>query len=527
MSEAVRTFTKESGHRHRGARRSRRGGCSFVILLLLAAAAAGMWWLTNDHTPLHRLIPREEPLHAAVRTPADAMPLLTETPVTTLLHQAGYLPSRKAPWPENLPEWAVRNFFGEELHVFGALEDGKSLVFATRLTRIAALAERIAALGSGVSWDWAGGLLLRKREGPPQMYYAVRGRYLLASASRRRLIDCLTLLPEESMDPAAFEAISAFEGAEQVRGLLRFDLAGTQAKYVRSASFALHAGPREVRWSTRLEWQPEWAAYLGAQLGDPPPRPLVLQSGSLASCVLDAGNPLDRVADALGPLWEFDLFAPTHFWIAADPASTGMQPSVLRALLAAAGPRAEIAWTGYDPYEIVPAPIFQGRTGVDEDNLRALLQELPDRKPTDPPDGRFYAGPTEDAAGIAMLGGSSLAPRFVLQDDTLLFSTSSSLPPSPAESTDAAAPRGHFRLRARPQACFDVAARIGSQLAAQGWLKGFDAEDFGRAAAEHAVLLRGIEEVDLVASFEGGALSASLIITTADGKPMQGSVADE
>lgn len=514
MSEAVRTFSYDGGRRRRGGHGRRRWGCAFFLLILLGTFLGGVWWLTNDRVPLHAFVPRSEPLHAVLRNPADTMPLMTKTPVTALLHQAGYLPSRRTPWPEHLPEWAVRNFFGERLHLFGRLDEPQSLVFATRLTRLAALVERFAVLSGDFSWDMAGGLLLRRIEGDRPVYYAVRGRYLLASESRRRLITCLTLLPGEAMTEPAFAAVSGFQGTEQVRGLIRFDLGDTPAEYVRTASFSLHAGEEEVRWIARLEWQPKWAAFLAEQLGNPSPRPLPLTEVELAGFVLDAGQPLDRTADALGPLFGFDLFDSEHFWIAGASQETGIEPATLRALLAAAGPRLQLAWTGYDPYELMPVPVFKGNAQADAGSMAAFFARLPQRDPVAPPDGRLYKAGGENTAAIAMLGGPSLSPLLVLQDDALVFSTSNEASPGTSVSGSEEHPMGHFRLRARPQACFDAAAAIARQLASQGWLRDYGPAKFDEAAAEQASLLRGLQNIDLVGTFEHGALAASLTIST-------------
>ncbi|MCC6142493.1 MAG: hypothetical protein IT368_01680, partial [Candidatus Hydrogenedentes bacterium] len=215
MSEAPRIYSGGLG------KRRRRGQAGIWIRrgLLAAIVLSVVWffWSTRDSYSMEELIPADAQYRVYINGLVPKREEIVASPVWALAPEESVLGRLQAQLAANLgfPEWILNNLVYGLCQFSGRDTDAFSdMIFVTRMSRIGCVIERFRSFALDVEDDLAGGLELRRiRE--PELYYAVRGRVLVLSPSRKAVIDAVTLLPDEALPESALEtAALAVEEAD-------------------------------------------------------------------------------------------------------------------------------------------------------------------------------------------------------------------------------------------------------------------------------------------------------------------------
>ncbi|HNR30818.1 MAG TPA: hypothetical protein PKI11_08000, partial [Candidatus Hydrogenedentes bacterium] len=231
MSDVERIYvppTRPGSFRFRRFRRGgfrRKGGC-FGSLLLGTLAVLLVWalWATRDSYSMHELIPDGQHYQVFVGGLLNKRESIAASPAWALAPRGSAI----AELPEllrrnfGMPDWLLNNLVYDGCHVSGhdaaRFDD---VLFVTRMSRVGCLAEKFHRF-VGVAGDFTGGLRLRFFA-PANLYYAVRGRVLVASPSRNAVIRAVTLRREDALPQDVLAKGLEEAGGADVYGRFAFE----------------------------------------------------------------------------------------------------------------------------------------------------------------------------------------------------------------------------------------------------------------------------------------------------------------
>lgn len=503
MSDAPRTYMRwgQSGGFSGGP--SRAGTRTLKIVLALAALfTAFVMWVSRDTHPVHEFIALDRSIQLVVpqammnRERMAATPIWSSVSDTTRLARAHELLNEDF----GLPEWVLRNLVGGDVIISGNdLDQMSDLLYITRMTTVGSAIQRLLRLRPGIEGEWAGGLKLRKFV-EADLWYAARGRTLIASASRETLVQALTLKPEERSDAEAVARLMADAGAEDARGTLRLASDGALGRVFSSVGFAIRI---EDDGRARLQAQgvlrPEWQERLSETLRDAGPRELRRPAAAPIAVSGDFGVPLKELWLTLGELFGVEAMSEEQWedWEANGeqaPAATA-----LTSLLGPAGPGFTVAWQGFDMNEMAPVPLIFGTVNADKERVTDYLETLSGAPRSSANHATLaYYDAENEVFHAPLMSGPSFEPTAAWHRDGLLFSTNRNL----AEAALAEAPtpnvtlrqRANLYLRIEPLACTQIVTDAGRQLARDGLLRGYTLEEYREAAAKWIEQASSIDE---------------------------------
>ena len=241
MSEAPRTYMRwgQSGGFSGGP--GREGNRTLRVVLALAVVfIAFVLWVSRDTTPVHEFIALDQNIQLVVPQAMLNRERVAGTPIWSSVSKATRLARAHELLNENFgfPEWVLRNLVGGDVIITGNdLDQMSDLLYITRMTTVGCVIQRMIRLRPGIKGEWAGGLKLRKFV-EADIWYAARGRTLIASSSREALVRALTLRPEERTDAEAVARLMADAAAEYARGTLRLAPGGALGRVFGPVHFA-------------------------------------------------------------------------------------------------------------------------------------------------------------------------------------------------------------------------------------------------------------------------------------------------
>jgi len=506
---------RQSVRRHAGSGRGLARAALVALILLVVA-----WWASRDTVELRTLVPADHTYHIALLDIVTHRDAIIESPVWRALPEAAHagrvleLLGRDT----KMPAWVLNNLMGELSYVTGSdLDQYADVVYLARMTRVGRLLEYLHVFWPGIVDDNAGGLHLRHVE-DSGLYYAVRGRVLLASLSRDALIRCLTLREDEILPEGAFHTVLDRSGPEQVRGLISFPPDTPVGGLLRSLTFALHIDRTSAHMEYRGILYESWRERFGRLLGNAAPRPLIAPPPGIAGISVDVGKSLDEVCYGIGEAFDIDALREESMTLAANPDDADPDEPDLRsflAMLSMLGPGVRLSLQGVDLDEFIPMPELAGSLDAQGALVRALLETL--RAPDDAAPWEPYArfDPETRLASIPMIGGPSLEPTFAVYDDRLYVSSSARIahewlgnPPS----AQALPQHGNLYLRIEPLSCLEAWAGVGRELVAQDLLKGYSPETFDASIQQWRARLAPIEHIALLLAIDRGALAGRISV---------------
>ncbi|HOJ69334.1 MAG TPA: hypothetical protein PLH06_11105, partial [Candidatus Hydrogenedentes bacterium] len=201
--ERVYTYGANLRKRRRDLRRRATSIGRGALLVLVVVVVLG-WWLSRDTWRLGDLTPAGGAVQICVTDLPAKLDAARASGVWRLLPESHPARSVLERGMDGLPvpRWLANNLgAGPSYWILARVDDPSTLLVTTRMTRVGALALKVAAWFPVFRRDYAGGLkLLHLREAG--LFLAVRGRVLLVSPSRRVLVDALTLTPDRAAGDA-------------------------------------------------------------------------------------------------------------------------------------------------------------------------------------------------------------------------------------------------------------------------------------------------------------------------------------
>jgi hypothetical protein len=522
MSDVVRNFSMGGNlrKRRRDLRRRAAGRIGRGVLFLALVALVAVLWMSRDNYDMGALIPKDRSFQACVVDVMRKQEMLGASRLWQLLPEgdatrAGF--DRVSANPP-LPKWLLNNLSTGTSHWSSSRPDNfEDILVVTRMTRIGCLAEKVLHFLPMIKADNAGGLRLRHVP-EASLFYAVRGRVLLASPSRRILAHALTLDADEAAGPAALaEWSSAAAGADlygRIDPAAVPELKGT----FDAVQFSLWMEPASIRASVKAKVGEVWKQRFAGLLDGTTPRDLRVAPEGCVMLSADFGKPVGETLLQLARAFGQEDKAALLLGVGALSGSPEYAPAMalLQGVLNGASGGLRLSWTGVDVNEMMPVPILAGSVDGGVDAVMALIQ-APPAVPAEIP--AIDAVPRIDAEKklvyLPMVGGPSIKPSFAVQNDGVLFSTSL------AKATDmlAAPPagtlesKGNLYLCVRPGPAAQAVVDMGRELAEFHLVRGQTAESFLAAARPWLDSAGRVEELSLLAACENGELRADARLT--------------
>lgn len=531
MSEVVRSYTTTL----RGGTiryRRRRRGCfpiRWLFLILVLALAGTAYWFSRDTHSVAEYMPAGRRLNIAVGDALAARERLAQSAFWAVLPPGTALDGAKEMMAEPIelapgipaPRWILDNLFHQTLYITGNdLQGFSDIILLTKTTVVGCLLEKVAIPVTDIALDNAGGLGLRTVPGQG-FYYTVRGRVLIASASRDALVSVLTLSPEEALPENALEEMFDNAGAEDLRGALLLDEGLPPGEAIERVRFAVRAGKEEITVKCTAELRPPFRECWSALLEEAAPSYLKAPPEGLIALSANFGKPVAQVWAAIGAglgnsraLWPsvsdatLALLTEEAWNVWANPAGDseiGM-PEFMAALLGPCGPGIRLCWRGIDVNEILPVPEVVGTFDAPD----GVLDEFAGRMPKAPADAPVWASyPRQNAESglvyLPMLGGPSIEPTAAMVGTNLLVSTSASAASELLTSTalnESLAQKGNLYLQLQPYAAIERIVAAVRLLAEAGFLRGHTPESFDASASQWLACAAAVEEVTILVAVE-------------------------
>ena len=530
MSGAVRSYTgSKKGLQSRPFRAKRRRGCfplKIVLLLLVVGVGVYAVWSTRDTCSVARLIPTHQKYSVVFRDILGNRSKIAASRVWSALPAstgAGRVPEMLA-GEIGLSDWMVNNLVAADCFVSGNdLETFGDALLVTKMSRIGALLERLHWFTKRIERDPAGGLMLR-RLAEADIYYAVRGRALVVSASRPAIVRALTLREEDALGEEQLGALLAEAGAEDVRGTATFSEGDPLGAFFQYARFSMRVDATQARLTCRAMLCPEWQQRAGRLLEGVTPQQLLAPPSGMLVISADLRKPLKEVWLGVGEAMADESGAvpsllSSETWEEWERIPTDGAPPVqhvLASLLGGMGPGFRLSWTGVDLNEIVPLPEITGTFDAPAGAVEMVLESFPAPPAEAMP---WDAYPRYDAETqrlhVPMEAGPSLEPTAAAYNGGMLVSTSRTVAESLLESSGRSMPierAGNVYVRCTPVPIVQSGVDAARLLAEAGCLKGYTAETFEEAAAERLALVGGIEEIALLLGYEDGEVTGEFTL---------------
>lgn len=528
MSDVARIYVapkRPGGQRFRRFRRMnlRKRGKFFGSVVLAVAALAGLWflWATRASYPMERLLPSDQKFHVFFSGLLAKRETIANSQAWSLAPEG----SAAAKMPDllrnsfGMPDWVINNVAYGDCHVSGRdVLRFSDLLFVTQMSRLGCLAERFHRF-VGVVDDHAGGLDLRFVP-DAAVFYAVRGRVLVASPSREAVVRALTLREDDALSREDLARGLAEAGNADVYG--RFSLSpddpfGAVFSIVR---MQMHFEETGVHAAFRAVLGEPWRARLSGVLAKAAPTALLAPPPGLLEISGNFGNTFGDLVHGLAR--SFDQSGRTDGLLSewTSPGAEGVAPgAIVGALLNSAGPGWRVCWRGVDANEMVPVPEVLGTfdmTGVSVPDLFGLLPAPPENANVWEPYPR--RDEEKGLVYIPAIGGPSLTPAAAPYGSALLVSSSRAV----AESVLASAPvqseiaeKGNLFIRVRPATACKAIVDAGAVLARNGLLRGYSADTFKNAAALWQTAADRVSEVTALGAHQDGEVSLSLRVNMA------------
>lgn len=523
MSEVVRNYTwgGNPSRRRRDLRRRGKGLAKFMLPLMLVLLALALW-LTRDNYDRESFIPADASVEIYVHDVVEKVSEKLSSRVFTLVPESTgarrIIDALKEELPA--PEWLLNNLSDDVCHIYGTgFESMDEMVVTTHMTRIGGIAERLMRLSSSGQEDFAGGLNLRYVP-DAGVYYAVRGRTLLFSLSRERLIRALTLHPEETLTADQFnEGIRKAAGAD-IFCSVDATAWSLEAKPFERLDIAFRIEPDAARVSVQGNLSPAFIEQYAPFLKNLMPRKLPAPFDSMVAISADFGVPFVEMLVKLGN--GFPAVASFAEFLTVSSDETVMASTVedaqtlFKEALSLAGARTRIGWFGMESYEMLPAPLLAATFESGTDGVLALFERIvPSTTVNSDVDLTLRLDEEHLMAYTPIIGGASFEPTVASYAGGLLFSTSATLARELVESTQLVqtySEEGNLYIELRPQpvatACYDAA----HELALSGLLRDYNEQTLQEAAKPVLAVAAAVDRIAVFASSDKGALQVNMKI---------------
>lgn len=477
--------------------RRRRGSPMLRLLFLIVIIGAGSWvyWITRDTVPPHALVPSDAPLTITISDPMGVKEAFASSSIweaSAIFDTRAADVQRALAEPIPLPPWVLNHVLGHKLYgyTFDSI-DPTHCVMLSKMTRVGVLLERGAIqFSDAITSDWAGGLKLRHVP-EANLYYAVRGRMLVASGDRASLVRALTLRSTDTIGGAQYDANVA--GAN--KGGIYFRIAEDDTiPWARDLDTVVRIDGKTVEAVSRGRMSAEWAHRLAPLMDRSKPLPLSHFDGDALSIALNVGKGAEEVVEGFSRA--YDPESDNSYWAEwARPTSSDEPWSFghfLAEILRDCEGELSLGWSDVNPDEIMPIPLVRlwaegtldvGRFNPVSDEPHAAVPQ---------------ASEGGDSVTLPMPGGASFQPRAHLSDGGVLITNVGDGVPS----TRTRGEPGNLRIEIDPTRVATLVQQLGQPWADQGLLAGHTRGSFDALMDEWRDRAEPFESVLLHASIE-------------------------
>jgi hypothetical protein len=483
-------------------------------MLILVLCLGWAFLATRDTHTMSQLIPADQSYAVYVPDLLSRRDTIAASPLWELLPEdSAYLGWRDS-LADNfgLPEWVLNNFIYGLCHVSGRdLASFEDVLLITRMTSVGTLLEKLHGFSDLVEPDHAGGLELRHVQ-DFGLYYAVRGRVLVASPSREAVIDALTLTSETAVSEERLADASRSMNGALLLGRFRLPAEHRVGTYIDGAEVRLWLEGQEARASVRMRpqehWRPTFARLAGeaaaTDLPAPPPGPIALAA--------DFGGSAPEVWSrwAMEAGWTDPWEAATAYLEGLDPEYGVQSRLMLDTLRGGVGGAWSLSLADVNTDAIFPVPELL--LGLDARGLdfQGLMTQLPASAPEgDPwaPVPRYDE--SRDLVTVPMMGGPALAPAFGGYGNGILLSNSTvalervignSNQPTSLGAT------GNLYCRIAPSEALATVMKGLLELAEFGLVRDHTPASLKHAAAPYEALSKKVSSLSGLLSIEGEAV---------------------
>ena len=526
MSEVVRNYTWGGNprKRRRDLRRRGTGIAKFTLPLLVILLITGIW-LTRDNYEREGFIPADAPVEIYIHDITAKRLKIMESSLQSLVPESSdtrrLLEQLSADLP--VPEWLINNLSADLCHIYSPAYDRMDeVVVTTNMSRIGCLTERIMRFFARIEPDFAGGLHLRHIQ-DAGLYYAVRGRVLLISPSRKSLIHALTLSPDDSLPADRFQESFHQSKSADVFVCLQNEAWPFAVKPFEELSMAIMLEEGTSLLSLNGTFSDTFMRQYAPVLATMTPQQLPTPFTSMASASINLGAPLLAVLQEMSPSFPgldgiFQMIAPDTSDVDISPPIADA-PSLFREAVRITGARTRIGWFGIDPYEMLPAPLLAATFEVDTDNVLALFERItPSTEVRSEVDLTLRLDKDILMAYSPVIGGENFEPAVVSYGRGLLFSSSAKLGRELIESTqlsESYPQPGNVYVQLKPSpiatACLDAAR----ELAFSGMLRGHTESSIEAIASPLIATTSAVDSVVLLAACDKGQLQINMKLVMA------------
>ena len=517
MSDVVRNFSMGGSlrKRRRDLRRRAAGRIGRGVLFLLVLAGLAVLWMSRDNWDMGALIPKDRAFQACIVDVMRKQEMLGASRLWDLLPEGDGTRAEFTRLSANppLPKWLLNNLSTGISHWSSSRPDRfDDLLVVTRMTRIGCLAEKLIHFLPAIESDNAGGLHLRHIP-EASLYYAVRGRVLLASPSRRTLAHALTLDPGESAGHAALAEWSDAAAGADLYG--RIDPAAVpelQGTFD-SVQFSLWMEPASIRASVSARVGEVWRTKFAGLLEGTTPRDLRAAPDGCVMLSADFGRPVGETLLQVAKAFGQEDKAIAALGAGALAAGSEYEPAaaLLQGVLNGAKGGLRLSWTGVDVNEMVPVPVLAGSVDGGTDAVMAVVQ-APPTPPAEIPsiDAVPRVNAEKKLVYLPMVGGPSMKPTFAVQNEGVVLGTSLTkveelLADAPSGTLET---KGNLYLCVRPKPAAQAIVDLGRELAEYHFMRGQTAETFLKTAQPWLDSAGRVKEVSLLAACDNGELRA-------------------
>lgn len=515
MSDVLRSFTTGTSVRKRRRELRRRAGrfggwVLFAAVALLVAA----WATTRDTWPMGGLIPKDAAFQASVDNVMRKRALLAQSQMWELLpeNSAGREAVQAALNPAPVPEWLLNNL-SSDISFWSSprVDDFSELLVVSKMTRVGCLAMKLARFLPALERERAGGLFLQHEPGSG-VHFAVRGRMLLLSPSRRALIHALTLADGEALGGQALEEWHA--GAARADLFARISPSAWPGleEWADQVSLSIHVREKEAVLALAARLSAPRREQMDALLPGLAPQPLPQPLPGIVSLTFNSGQPLPAALRQLAAFaGKQEMLEPLLQAVPAEAGPHAALATLAAGILEKAGSSARLAWRGVDLDEMLPVPYAALAVDGGGEAL-AALRENPPAVPTDNPEVDWIprVSPDSPVVQVPLVGGPALKPSFADYEGGVLFSTNAddilTLLSSPIPGAEAQ--QGNLHLILHPKEAVDALAGLYGSYREFGYIQPNYIKTFDTTLAAWRQLAARVETVSVLAKMESGELSA-------------------
>ncbi len=515
MSEAVRTYTgnRSAGYSKYRRRRNKRKGLFRAVTALFFATLLWSWWSTRDVHSLGALLPNDQAYYLCAPDFLQRRAAIAESAAWNAVPESSSLHTIRQALSNRFgqAEWLVNNVFQGPVYLSGQdLDKFSDVLFATRMSRIGALAEKAFSLFPSVKNKKVGEVRLRYIESSGY-YYAVRGRILLVSRSDAALAGALTLPAERMLGEDALAALATREGDADL--VCTFHSSGSEwvANVVENAQFSAQWLPRAFRIHFQGSPRQEWRERLAPLLEGVTPQPLPAPLDGLISVSCNFEKTLPQLWTGIATAWgdSFPLASVPDF-VATPFRKTEAWSAFGDNLARHLGPAIRLTLGAVDQNAMLPTPEFAAQCQLIADDTPAWPPEIEaDPAGYTPEDMTPRFDKESQRLTIPTVDGPSLQPTFAAYGDGVFVSTSSAL----AEAILAVPPKedilpqpANLFVRIQPHATLDAFYNGALQFVQLGLVRNYDPATFEAAVTPWLRQCEQVHSIVASASYEDGTI---------------------